>query len=79
MASPAVHRPRRRGEFSLSDGPYSVNPNGQVVPRDRPLRICVHCAGGRHTRKHSEIGCLQTVHRIPKDYVCDCEVVGVGE
>lgn len=74
-----LHRARRKGEFSLSDGPITVTPSGQVVPRNRPARICSRCAEGRHTRKHSEIGCLQTVHRIPKDYVCDCEVVGVGE
>lgn len=77
-----ILRPRRRpGEFTLDYNPFlevpmSISPNGQVIPRNRPLRFCAPCTGGNHKAKHSEIGCLQTLAKVPHDVVCDCEVAG---
>jgi hypothetical protein len=78
---PNLHRPRRKGEFSFDgpirfDGPVSITPGGEFVPRNRPARLCGKCLMGEHSVAHTELGCLRTVRREPMDYVCDCEVVG---
>jgi hypothetical protein len=70
-----LNRPRRKGEFSF-DGPISITPGGEIVPRTRAMRFCGPCAAGSHGVRHSEVGCLRVLGREPRDVVCDCEVAG---
>jgi hypothetical protein len=74
---PHLHRARRPGEFSF-DGPISITPGGEFVPRNRAARFCAQCPKGNHSSAHTELGCLRTIHCAPKDYVCDCEVPGAA-
>ena len=41
-----------------------------------PKKLCWRRQHGMHPWRHTELGCLELIGQVPRDYVCACEVKG---